>query len=260
MIQVNLIPDVKLELVRAQRQRNIIIAIAVIVSAAAGLVLVLILSWVFILQQVQLSSLTSNIKTTHEEFMSISDIEETVTLSNQLGYIDASHEQKAITSRTFDLLTAISMHDTENSVAVSSFNIDTERRHITITAQTERAGYDAVDVFAKNFEALEMFYIDADRSEVPNALREETVTEHEDEMSTLVASNISVYDLAYTESEASSSRVVSFRVSFDYSDLLFSESIDLLRLEGLDGGNVTDSYQRLPESLFTQNNSDEEDN
>ncbi len=262
MIQVNLIPDVKLELVKAQRHRNFIIAISILTSAAAGLVLVMILGWVFVAQQIHLSSLTTNIKEKHEEFMAIEDIEETVTISNQLAYIDSSHEQKAISSRLFDVMNASSMQGTDNSIAISAFNVDTENNTVTITAQTERSGYDAVDVYVKNLEALEMYYIEAEQDEIPNALRSDgdRITEHDDEMSELVASDIAVYDLAYTEGQDGGSRVVSFRVSFTYSDLLFSDSIDLLRLEGLEGGNVTDSYQRLPESLFTQSSRTEGEN
>lgn len=258
MIQVNLIPDVKLELVKAQKHRNVIIAISVLTTAVAGTVLVSILVWVFVWQQVHLSSLTSDIKEKHEKFMDISDIEETVTISNQLAYIDSSHEEKTISSRIFDVMTAVSMQGTDNSIAISAFNIDTENKTITITAQTERSGYDAVDVFIKNLEALEMYYIDADTSDVPNALRDDKITEHDDEVSDKVASDVSVYDLAYTEAQDSGARVVSFRVTFNYNELLLSDSIDMLRFEGLEGGNVTDSYQRLPESLFTQGRTGED--
>lgn len=251
MIQVNLIPDVKLELVKAQRHRDTVILSSIIASAVAVTFLIIVALWVFLGQGVTLRGLTEDIKSSHAQFVAIEDIEKTVTLSNQMANIDSSHQQKSMTSRVFGLLNALSMTGTENSIAVSNFTINTDSKTMTITAQTETAGFEAVDVFRKNFEAMEMIYIEADRTAVPNALRDEPLTKHKDELADFVASDIAITNMAYIESRDTGERVVGFRVDFTYGDLLFDESVDLLRFEGLEGGNVTDSYQRLPDSLFT---------
>ena len=119
MIQINLLPDTKLELVRLQRSRLVVASVAVMVMIASAVILVLLAAYVFGVQSVLVRNATNNIAQANEEFRSIEDIEKTVTVSNQLGYIQSSHESKTMTSRIFALLAEASAEGTENSVAIN---------------------------------------------------------------------------------------------------------------------------------------------
>lgn len=48
MIEINLIPDVKQELLKAQRTRSMVVSIAIISSIAAASVVVLLLVYIFV--------------------------------------------------------------------------------------------------------------------------------------------------------------------------------------------------------------------
>lgn len=249
MIQVNLVPDVKLELVSAQRHRNVVISFAII-SIIASVVVLVILGLVIGGQAWRESSLTNQIKREDEKFQAIEDIDKTVTIQNQLTSIQSTHEQKLMSSRIFDLLAEASAKGTENSVTMNSFAIDTSTQTITLQAQTDVRGFEAAEVFRKNIDAMRIFYIEADTETMANEFRDSPRSSDDDEQSQLIASEVNLTDLSYAQANEGNQRTVSFRLTFVYDPLLFDQKIDILRIRGLDRGNVTDSYQRLPESLF----------
>ncbi len=249
MIQVNLVPDVKLELIKAQRHRNIVISSSIIVMVASVGVLVL-LGFVIGGQALYTNSLTGQIKDQDEKFRGIADIDKTVTIQNQLESIQTTHEQKAMTSRIFNMLLEASAKGTDNSVTFNTFSIDTASNTISLVAQTDKRGFDAAEVFRKNIEGMELYYKTADSETQPNEFKKEPLTQADDEQSVLIASDVTLSDLSYAQNDQDQRKTVSFRLTFTYDPLLFDEKIDILRIRGLDRGNVTDSYKRLPQSLF----------
>jgi len=249
MIQVNLVPDVKLELIKAQQHRNIVIYSSIVVMIASVAVLV-ILGLVIAGQAVYTNNLTSQIKSEDAKFRDIADIDNTVTVQNQLESIQSTHEQKAMTSRIFNLLVEATAKDTANSVTLNSFSVDTATNTITLVAQTDTRGFDAAEVFRKNIEGMKLYYMEATPDTVPNEFSEEPKTTAKDEQSVQIASEVTLSDLSYAQSDNDQRKTVSFRLTFIYDPLLFDEKIDILRVRGLDRGNVTDSYKRLPQSLF----------
>lgn len=257
MIQINLVPDVKLELIRAQRHRNIVISTAILTMIASVAVIALLGTFIGY-QTVRTNWLSGDIKTEDEKFRNKPDIAKTVTIQNQLESIQATHEQKAMTSRIFDLLVEASAAGTDNSVTFNTFNIDTSAKTISLVAQTNKRGFDAAEVFRKNIEGMKMYYLSYDeetgRSKVPNEFSENPITEKKgEEQETQIARDVTLSDLSYAENDQDRRKTVSFRLTFTYDDILFDEKVDILRIRGLDRGNVTDSYQRLPESLFEVN-------
>lgn len=260
MIQINLVPDVKLELISAQRHRNIVVSTAIIAMIAAAVVVV-VLGGVIGAQKLAQNVVTDNIKEADKEFRAMEDIEKTVTVKNQLESIQSTHDQKTMTSRVFDLLTEASAKGTENSVSLTSFSVDTETSTISLLAQTDKRGFEAAEVFRKNLEGMQVFFVDAEdkvNTTVPNEFLENPLTSHKQEQSEEIASEVSLSDLSYSQAEGQSQRTVNFRLSFVYNELLFDGTKDLLRIRGLDRGNVTDSYTRLPGSLFDGTSSREE--
>lgn len=249
MIQLNLVPDVKLELIKAQQHRNIVISSAIVVMIASVGVLVL-LGFIIGGQALYTNNLTSQIKDKDQEFRKIADIENTVTVQNQLTSIQSTHEQKAMTSRVFNMLLEASAQGTDNSVTLNSFSVDTATSTIALVAQTDTRGFDAAEVFRKNIEGMKMFYVEADPEEAPNEFKDEPRTQDENELSVPIASEVNLSDLSYSQSDEDRRKTVSFRLTFVYDPLLFDPKVDILRIRGLDRGNVTDSYKRLPQSLF----------
>lgn len=101
MIEINLVPDVKQEFLRAQRTRNTVISIAIIVGIAAVAAIVLIS--VIVGGQLALSALNDRtIATENRKLQSVEDLNETVTLQNQLKQLATMHGQNTINCRAFD--------------------------------------------------------------------------------------------------------------------------------------------------------------
>lgn len=251
MVQVNLVPDVKLELIRAQRHRNIVISSAIIIMAASIGVVVL-LGITFGAQLVYEKTVTDSIYKQHDKFVNKPDIKKTVTIQNQLKSIQETHEQKAMTSRIFALISEASVKDTDNSVSLNSFTIDTTAKTISLVAQTDKRGFDAAEVFRKNIEAMKIYYQDANSDTVPNEFKANPITTlGKDDKSETIASDVVLSDLSYSENSEDKRKSVNFRLTFTYNPILFDEKVDILRIRGLNRGNVTDSYEGLPKTLFS---------
>ena len=74
MIEINLVPDVKQELIKAQRIRATVISVSVIVTIASGIILALLASYVFGVQTVRSSLADSEITTKNKEVQSNQDL------------------------------------------------------------------------------------------------------------------------------------------------------------------------------------------
>lgn len=257
MIQVNLVPDVKLELIRAQRHRNWVVSVAVI-SMLASVAIVVILGLVIGGQALASGSVSKKIETADRKFQGMEDVDKTVTIQNQLASIQSTHDQKAMTSRIFDLLAEASAKGTDNSVSLTSFSVDTISKTVSLLAQTDTRGFEAAEVFRKNIDNMQVYFLDREGDaleHVPNEFLDKPVVERKGERKATIASDVVLSDVAYAHVDGQTQRTVNFRLSFTYNDLLFDGTKDILRIRGLERGNVTDSYTRLPESLFSSSSS-----
>jgi len=255
MIQINLVPDVKLELVRTQRHRRIVISSIIITLIVAASITVILALYVFVYQNLAKSSNVSTIQQLDTKFRGIDDIGKTVTLSNQLTKINETHDEahKTMPSRIFDVLAAASSKGTDNSVSITSISMDAAQKTISITALTDNKGFDAADVFRKNVESMTISYVDvgADGS----------IPERKDDnvQSFVMAQEVSLSDLSSGQDDKDKRQKVSFKLSFIYDVKVFSPQISIVSIRGLGKGNVTDSYTRLPQSLFSSSSETEGD-
>lgn len=236
MIEINLVPDVKQELIRAERVRAAVISIAIVVGLAAAGVVILLALYVYGLQTVRGAVDDNQIKDENTKLTSVEDLSKTLTIQNQLSKIAAFQDQRKMTSRLFDVLTAI-IPPAPNNMSISSLSIDTEARTIAIEGQAANS-YPALEVFKKTIEGAKVRYADDTSSQ------EETL-----------ASDISTSDVSFGE-DASGAKVLRFALTFTYSDKLFSPSANSVAVIISNQGNVTDSYLGVPQSIFADRASD----
>ena len=238
MIEINLIPDVKQELIKAQRTRNRIISFSILVSiVSGGLVVFLVL---FLLGQKGMEILTDNGVT--QEFNRLSkteDINNMVTIQNQLSKISSLHENKGINSRIFDIISAVNPPD-PNHVGISRALLDPSTKTITLEGSAANS-FTATETLKKTILNTTFEYsVDNNAQSVP------------------LAQDVSITNTSYgTDSDGS--RVLRFTISFVYPDDLLSNKITNARIVSPTGSvDVTDSKTRLPESLFTNQATDTE--
>ena len=234
MIEINLIPDVKQELLKAQRMRSSVISIAIFTSIIAAGVVVLLLVYVYGVQLGRNVFLDNQIKNKSTELSQVKDLSRMVTIQNQLGKISELNDQKAISSRLFDMLSAI-VPPAPNDVKVSQLNVDTEEKTVRIEGQTH--GFDSMETFKKTLQSA---VIEAPKTADGDAVEP-----------TFLASNVSTSDVSYGE-DSDGQKVLRFVVTFTYADSLFDAKTDAVSIKLSTNGNVTDTYLGLPKSIFTE--------
>lgn len=132
MIQFNLLPDVKLEYVRAQRTKHTVISVAVISAASAFVIFLLLFLIVNLVQKKSLNDLNADIKQYNGQLAAIPDLPKVLTIQSQLSSLTGLHAAKPAATRSFTYIQQITPKD----VAISDMTIDFEASSVTITGQT----------------------------------------------------------------------------------------------------------------------------
>lgn len=141
MIQFNLLPDVKLEYLKARRTKQLVFVVAFILSAAALAVLILVFVTVKIVQQKSLSDADEDITKYSNQLKAIPDIDKILTVQNQLNTLTVLHDDKAVSSRTFSFIRQL----TPSTVTLSTLTIDYTAN--TVTLGGSASALDQVNVY-----------------------------------------------------------------------------------------------------------------
>jgi len=236
MIEINLVPDVKQELIKAQRVRASVISMSILVGMIAVGVVVVLAIWVFAVQAARGVLSDNTIKSESEKLAKVEDVSNTLTIQNQLSKLTSMHDEKSIDSRIFDILTTINP-PAPNNVSITNLSLDSADKTIEIEAQAIN-GYPALDVFKKTINATTFqFTQDGQKQSVP------------------LASDMSDTDRSYGE-DASGAKVLRFTLTFTYPDELFAKTAQGATIVAPTRTNVTDSFLGVPQSLFTQKATD----
>lgn len=230
MIEINLIPDVKREFLRAKSLRNRVVSASILIGlAVVGLAVVLGL--IFAGQLVAESVQDRTIKTEGDKLVAIEDIDKVVSLQNQLGAISSQHSSKTIDSRLFDLIVAINPPAPNNAV-ISSIKLNPEDATIAIEGSAIN-GYIALEVFKKTVTSTLVQVVNEDGDvEVP------------------LASDIVPGSVSFGEN-SEGLRVLRFGFMFTYPEELFARSEGAVYIVAPQGKrDMTDSKLGIPESLF----------
>ncbi len=237
MIEINLIPDVKRQLIQAVRVRTTVISFAIVASLVAVAVIVLLAIYTFGVQTVQVGIASQQITDKNKELKSVKDLSKILTIQNQLTKVNQLNDGKQVDSRIFQILESIIPPSPDN-VQISSLVIDAEEGTLNIEGQAP-SGYKALETFKKTVGFAQLRYIDEDKK---------TQTEP-------LASEIDTGDVSYGDAD-NGSRVLRFNLTFKYNEMLFSPTITNISIVLNNQGNITDSYLGVPKSIFTDRAND----
>jgi peptidyl-tRNA hydrolase len=126
MIQFNLLPDVKLEYIKAKRTKHTVILAAMAVAGTTFAVFVLLFLTVNVFQKTHLNNLSQDIKRDTEKLQNIEDLDRVLTVQNQLNKLTELHDGKPLLSRLKNYITQITPQQ------VSYANIDLDMTASTI--------------------------------------------------------------------------------------------------------------------------------
>ena len=127
MIQFNLLPEVKLEYIKARRTKHLVMLVSLVATGATvGIVVVLFLG-VNVVQKRHLGNLSSDIQSKSNQLKNEEDIDKILTVQNQLNNLDALHDSKPASERLGTYLAQV----TPNEVSISELSVDFTTNAIT---------------------------------------------------------------------------------------------------------------------------------
>lgn len=132
MIQLNLLPDVKMEYIKAQRTRSLVLSSAVIIALGSIALLILLLV-VGGLQKKHINDLTKDIKADTATLQKKPDITKILTVQNQLQRLTALHEQKPAVANLFSYLNQV----TPPQVSINDLSVNFTDQTMTISGTAD---------------------------------------------------------------------------------------------------------------------------
>ena len=199
MIQFNLLPDVKLEYIKAKYRRRIITIISMVVAGFFISVFVLMFLFVRVNQTRHISNLDKEIDTNLATLRENPDLDKVLTVQSQLGSLPMLHEDKVMSSRIFDYLSKV----TPNNASVTNVDIDFENGTIVIKGVS-----DALSTINRLVDTIKFTEFS----------KEDNQDESKNAFSEVVLKQFSINDASGTED------AVSYEVEFKYDEEIFSNT------------------------------------
>ena len=104
--EINLVPDIKDEMIKTLKLRNFIFFLCIVV-AAASVGITTIFGLIMAGQQVAINHKKDTINNLSAKINSYSDLNDFLTMKDQLGNISTLTDNKQVLSRTFNILSAL---------------------------------------------------------------------------------------------------------------------------------------------------------
>lgn len=128
MAQLNLLPDVKLQYIKARKQKRLVIGLSALISGFFLVLFVALFVYVRFSQKHYIGALTKDINTATDQLKQKPDLDKILTIQNQLASLPQLHDQKVISSRLFDYLTQA----TPDKATISDVNVDFDQNSMDI--------------------------------------------------------------------------------------------------------------------------------
>ncbi len=173
--EINLVPDIKDEMIRTLKLRNFIFFLCIVVAAAsAGLTF--LVSLVMGGQQIALTSKQNTLENLSSKINSYSDLNDFLTIKDQLGSLSNIASNKQVLSRTFNILSAI-LPTGADTITISELNVNLSGEKPTFSFDAQaNAGkepfidYSVLESFKKSMEYMRYDYgkyVDKNGSTIP---------------------------------------------------------------------------------------------
>lgn len=173
--EINLVPDIKNEMIKALKLRNLIFFISLIVaiiSISATAITAIIAGG----QQLAIDSKKGTINNLSSKLNSYADLKDFLTIRDQISDINDLTSNKKVLSRTFNILSAL-LPTGPDTIKISELNVDltTEAPTFTFDAQANAGAepfidYNVLDAFKKSMKFMRYDhgdYVDTNGDKIP---------------------------------------------------------------------------------------------
>ncbi len=171
--EINLVPAVKAEMIKAQKVRNLVLFICIVVSSVAAGVVV-ILFGIKSGQDIAIGNQDNRLKLMSKKLNEYAELDDIITIQSQLTGIDAILQKKTVLSRVFGAL-SVMMPEGDDDVKLSELRVDMQTNVLTMEGQADARkdpliDYRVLESFKKGM-ALTKYdygrYVDATGNEIP---------------------------------------------------------------------------------------------
>jgi Tfp pilus assembly protein PilN len=128
MIEFNLLPDVKLEFLKARRMKRVVISFSIIIGAASLGLFILLILFVDVAQKVKLNNLSNNITSANAELKRNTSLDSILTIQNQLKSLPSIESQTPQVSRLSGYLAEL----TPDHTSISNLSVDFTANTMTL--------------------------------------------------------------------------------------------------------------------------------
>ncbi len=171
--EINLVPDVKVEMIKALKLRNLIFFICFVTTCVA-VGLMLIFGLVVGGQELALNGKKDLLSQMSLRIHDYDDLSDFLTLQNQVEKLNDAADQKNLLSRTFNML--LSLQPTNGDVVeISDLTVNLDDSTLTFHAQADAKSepfidYNVLDAFKKSMNYLTYdygTYVDGNGDDIP---------------------------------------------------------------------------------------------
>lgn len=214
MISLNLLPDVKKDLLKVRRERNLVMMVSIVAVIGSLAVLGLLFLWMGaltglkMLDENKINDAKAKIETAKED----EQLDKYLTIQNQLAQIDGLKGGQLIHSRLMDFLVQLNPAE-PNNVFLRSVRLtadgEGESADLSVEIEGTTGNFASLDVYKNTLISAKLIYEDKPEVEV-----ESTDTSESDESSS---------DAESSNNEDASSSSESTAVAEAASEMLFNE-------------------------------------
>lgn len=171
--EINLVPEIKAQMIRAQKIRNLVLFICIVVSVASvGVVLVLF--GIKSGQDIAMSNQDKKLNTMSAKLNGFDELGDLVTLQTQLRLLEEIGDNKTVPSRVFGAL-GVMLPKGEDVVQLSDLRIDLEKYTLRLEGQADARvapliDYRVLESFKKGVALTKYDYgrfVDVNGNEIP---------------------------------------------------------------------------------------------
>lgn len=134
MIQFNLLPDVKIQFIKAQRTKQLVTMVSIVVTGASLFVVASLFLLINVAQKQHLQHLSTDIADKSKQLQNTPDIAKILTVQNQLESLDQAHDKKPVASRLSGYIETL----TPANVSVSKLEVKFVDSTMEISGKTDQ--------------------------------------------------------------------------------------------------------------------------
>jgi len=201
MIQVNLLPDVKQEYLKAQQTKHTVLVGAVLISIVVVSLTSLFFVYVQVIQPQYQKTVQKDIDSKLKEMQKVPNAQRIVTVQGVLEQIPGVKDKQLVSSRIFKYLTEF----TPRTVVYSKVNVNLASNTMVLSGST--VSYESANVLANNLKSAKFEYSQGDSKQKIDPF-----------------TGVTFNSLGKSET-SSDGRPVSFEITFQYDPVLFLQNV-----------------------------------